>query len=318
MKPHLKIKWQYLAVLFVGIVAGVYLAMSWPAKPAGAKVVTIVGRGGLSFEVTSHAEKVQGLLAEQGIAEDRIYSEPAPDAPLQSGQVVTYRLPVNLTVLDGGQKKTVVTTAQTVGEALLEDQISLNAKDELSPGIGTEVYSGMQIVIRRVTEAEETVTEAVPFTTVEQGDAEILYGSETVVQPGHAGSQEVVYLVRYRNGKEIARKKLSSRMISEPVSQIVKLGRKIVVESLEQGMGSWYAYKKCMCAAHPYYPKGSYLRVTNIANGKTVIVRVNDWGPDQAVHMNRIIDLDAEAFKLLAPLSLGTIEVKVEKLKTGE
>ena len=58
--------------------------------------------------------------------------------------------------------------------------------------------------------------------------------------------------------------------------------------------------------------------MTNLANGKTVIVRVNDWGPDQAVHLNRILDLDAEAFKLLAPLSLGTIEVKVEKLKTQQ
>ncbi|MEK9181344.1 MAG: septal ring lytic transglycosylase RlpA family protein, partial [Patescibacteria group bacterium] len=93
-------------------------------------------------------------------------------------------------------------------------------------------------------------------------------------------------------------------------------GTKVEVESYEYGIASWYAYKKCLCAAHAYFPKGSILRVTNQANGASVLVKVNDWGPDQRVHPDRVVDLDAEAFKKLAPLSSGTFQAKVEKLKT--
>jgi uncharacterized protein YabE (DUF348 family) len=311
-----KIKWQYLAVLLAGLLIGSYLTLSWPAKPAGAKVVSIAGRGGVNFTVTSRAENILGLLTEQGINGEQIRSEPSPDTALQNGMVISYRSPVALTIVDGNQRRSVSSSAQTVGEVLAENGITLNPKDELRTSAQTEVYSGLEIIIRRVTEAEETLVEEIPFSVIEQGDPESLYGSETIIQRGQLGSQEVTYLVRYRNGKEISRKKLSSRQLTAPTQQVTKLGRKIVVESYEQGRGSWYAYKKCLCAAHPYYPKGSYLRVTNLGNGKSVIARVNDWGPDQNVHMNRIVDLDAEAFKLLAPLSLGTIEVKVEKLKT--
>lgn len=144
----------------------------------------------------------------------------------------------------------------------------------------------------------------------------MLYGKEVVAQEGLSGEQEVTYKVRYKNGEEISKIKLSSTITKNPVSKIIRAGRKIEVESYEKGRASWYAYEKCLCAAHPFFPKGSYLRVTALASGKTVVVRVNDWGPDQSVHPDRVIDLDAEAFKLLAPLGAGTIQVKVEKLKS--
>lgn len=83
----------------------------------------------------------------------------------------------------------------------------------------------------------------------------------------------------------------------------------------EIGEASWYAYKKCDCAASPDYPKGSYLVVSRTDDiTKSVTVRVNDYGPDRSLHPNRVIDLDAEAFKKLAPLSWGLIDVKVQLL----
>jgi hypothetical protein len=84
----------------------------------------------------------------------------------------------------------------------------------------------------------------------------------------------------------------------------------------ETGEASWYAYKNCDCAASPDYPKGTYLLVKNTNDPtKTVTVKVNDYGPDRSVHPDRIIDLDAVAFKKLAPLSLGLINVTVQLLQ---
>lgn len=83
----------------------------------------------------------------------------------------------------------------------------------------------------------------------------------------------------------------------------------------EVGEASWYGYKQCDCAASPDYPKGSYLVVTRTDEPtKTVTVKVNDFGPDRTIHPERIIDLDKVAFKKLAPLGAGIIDVIVQPL----
>ena len=92
-----------------------------------------------------------------------------------------------------------------------------------------------------------------------------------------------------------------------------------------QGIGSWYGRKFhgqrtsngetydmfAMTAAHPTLPLPSYARVTNPANGKSVIVRVNDRGP---FHSGRIIDLSYVAAWKLGYVGSGSTLLEVESL----
>lgn len=64
-----------------------------------------------------------------------------------------------------------------------------------------------------------------------------------------------------------------------------------------------------MSAAHKTLPLPSYVRVTNIDNGKAVVLRVNDRGP---FYSDRIIDLSFAAAKKLGYAETGTARVKVE------
>lgn len=64
-------------------------------------------------------------------------------------------------------------------------------------------------------------------------------------------------------------------------------------------------------AAHMELPFGSMVRVTNLANGKSVVVKVNDRG---AFKSGRIIDLSKSAFDSIANIRDGLIKVKVEVL----
>lgn len=97
----------------------------------------------------------------------------------------------------------------------------------------------------------------------------------------------------------------------------------------ERGTASWYGkqfhgnktstgeiydmYKAT--AAHPTMPLPSYARVTNLENGRSIIVRVNDRGP--FLH-NRIIDLSYAAAKTLGYSSAGTARVEVSRLTWDE
>ncbi len=64
-----------------------------------------------------------------------------------------------------------------------------------------------------------------------------------------------------------------------------------------------------LTAAHPTMPLPSYARVTNLKNGSSVIVRVNDRGP---YHEGRIIDVSQRAAEMLDYANIGTAKVKVE------
>lgn len=77
-----------------------------------------------------------------------------------------------------------------------------------------------------------------------------------------------------------------------------------------EGEASWYKYYGCRCAASRDYPYGTLLTVTDIANGNSVIVEVNDYGPE--LQTGRIIDLDLVAFEELTEKWRGLTQVHVE------
>jgi len=64
-----------------------------------------------------------------------------------------------------------------------------------------------------------------------------------------------------------------------------------------------------MTCASWYFPFNTYLRVTNLSNGKSVICRVNDRGP--AKRLNRIIDLSKSAFRKISDPKIGLIRVSI-------
>lgn len=81
-----------------------------------------------------------------------------------------------------------------------------------------------------------------------------------------------------------------------------------------KGRASWYRYKNGNFAASPDFPIGTRLRVINLDNKKSVDVVVNDYGPNRALHPERVVDLDAVAFARIAPLGQGTARIAVEWL----
>jgi rare lipoprotein A len=64
-----------------------------------------------------------------------------------------------------------------------------------------------------------------------------------------------------------------------------------------------------IAAAHPTLPMPSYVRVTNLANSRSLIVRVNDRGP---YHADRVIDVSVRAAQLLGFHSNGIAKVRVD------
>ncbi|MGA7802628.1 MAG: septal ring lytic transglycosylase RlpA family protein [Gammaproteobacteria bacterium] len=114
-----------------------------------------------------------------------------------------------------------------------------------------------------------------------------------------------------------------------PVSYVVNGHRYQVLKSskgfVQRGIASWYGTKfagrrtssgepydmYAMTAAHKRLPLPTFVQVTNLRNGRRVIVRVNDRGP---FHPDRIIDLSYAAAAKLGMLGKGTAPVEIRAL----
>jgi len=98
---------------------------------------------------------------------------------------------------------------------------------------------------------------------------------------------------------------------------------------VQRGVASWYGKKfhgqrtssgelydmYKMTAAHPTLPIPSYARITNLGNGNSVVVRINDRGP---FHSNRIVDVSYTAALKLGLLGKGSHEVELERILPGD
>lgn len=94
------------------------------------------------------------------------------------------------------------------------------------------------------------------------------------------------------------------------------------------GIASYYSYgfegrktasgdifdKKALTAAHREFPFGTLLRITNLSNGRSVEVTVNDRGP---ADKSRIIDLSEAAADEIGMVQGGTAKVRIDVLKWG-
>ena len=105
---------------------------------------------------------------------------------------------------------------------------------------------------------------------------------------------------------------------------VISTGRvKMPSRSVQSGQASYYADryhgkstasgepydKNALTAAHRKLPFGTRIKVTNKANGKSVVVRVNDRGP---FVKGRVVDLSRAAFSSIGNTAAGVITVTVE------
>ncbi len=116
--------------------------------------------------------------------------------------------------------------------------------------------------------------------------------------------------------------------LPQPKPQIIKQAKQVVAQAVKvgsRGMASWYGpgfngrrsangeryNQNNLTAAHRSLPFGTKVRVTNVRNGRSVIVRITDRGP----HVRgRIIDLSAAAARIVGVMQSGVAPVSIEVL----
>jgi len=201
----------------------------------GSQIVVERGRlltltiDGQTREVWTTATTVEEALAElgQNPAAFQLSADRSREISLD-GLALSAETLYSASVSDGGAAATSVTSAaDTVGEFLTAQGITLGALDTVSPDASTALSNGLVITVTRVAKTS-VVEEAEVAQPADQQveDSSLEAGSTTVTQQGSAGKDQVTYEVTTTNGAETAKTEVSRTALSPAQATVIAVGTK--------------------------------------------------------------------------------------------
>lgn len=301
-----------LLALFFGVRFFFFSSQAPVAQNWNSSKTVFLNENGLVFMAATATTTIADFLAEQKInlgEHDEIF--PAKDSILLPGKTISIWRAQPIKITADGKTIENWTLQKTVAGALAENSIALGRLDKVTPESNTPPRTDSPIVVTRIEIEEKVIAEEIDFKTISNEDNKLGWREKKITQAGVKGAREVKYRITYKNNKEISRVVLEKTVTKEPIPQIVTQGTFVKTGKTHKGVASWYAWKGGLFAANPWLPMGSYVRVTNPNNGKSVIVQINDRGP---FGNGRIIDLDKVAFAKIAPIGAGVANITMEEI----
>lgn len=187
-------------------------------------VVTVDGRTRTYWTTELTVDKA---LAQLGIRYDNARISASRSDPIgRQGLDLTLSTPKSVTISADGLTRSVVTTAPTVAELLLDQGIAVGPADRLSVVPATPVTDGLVVALTRITRTTVTVTEKVPFGTDQKKTATLAVGQTKQISAGKQGKRTARYSVLLANGKEVGRTLVSAIVLKAPVDKVVAVGAK--------------------------------------------------------------------------------------------
>jgi uncharacterized protein YabE (DUF348 family) len=224
-------------------------------------IVTIDGH---QREFWTTALSVDDALTQLGLRADSARLSVSRSLPLgRQGLSMDLDTRKAVTLVVGGKKSARVTYAATVGDLLEEVGVEPGAKDRLSAPLTKPLTDGASIRLDRVVQKQEQATRTVAFKSRSTKSSSLDKGTTRVTTKGKPGTAKVTYLVTYVNGKATARKELTTVVVTEPVTQVEKVGTRAPstasVPASSDGL-NWAALAKCESGGNPraVNPAGYY------------------------------------------------------------
>ena len=197
-------------------------------------------------------------------ADDRV--EPGLDTRVNGGETINIYKAREITIVDGNTTTVRKTTYKKVEDILKELNITLGEKDEVTPGLNSEVATVDTIKIARTGKTTETKKEVIKFETKEEKDDSKYVDEKVTKVEGKNGEKEVTYNVVRENGKEISREVVSEKVLKEATAKVVVVGTKqrpAEQKASSQATSSSQSYSAQSTPAQSYSAAGGSVRLSN-------------------------------------------------------
>lgn len=187
-------------------------------------------------EITTKKSTVEELLQEQAIKlENTDYINMGPDEKIKSGFDIKIKKAVSVSVIFKDNVVNVKTTEDTVKGVLNSLAITHRDSDKITPSLDTKIKEGLQISVTEVNEKIQTYSEEIDYKEIVKDNGNLEKGKTLTVQPGIKGIKQNKVKEVYENGSLISREVIESKVVREPVDQIVQKGTKEIVQVASRG-----------------------------------------------------------------------------------
>jgi rare lipoprotein A (peptidoglycan hydrolase) len=289
--------------------------------------------------VVTRAKTVGQLLEESGYyVREHDILKPAAEERLLDGAEITLRRAYPIFVRVDGRISLVYTTAAKTAELLAELGITPKPGDRVTPAGQERPVPGSEVTVSRIRTALLREEKVIPYITEKKNEPGLPRGQRRVIAQGKQGLLAKTYEVTYADDREESRRLLSEETLRQPQPRKVAIGTGAALATslpaarggqevqTMKGLASWYGAqfhgrrtstgeifdKNALTAAHRSLPPNTRVRVTFLKTGRSVEVRINDYGP----HIpGRIIDLSLAAARAIGLQQAGIGMVKLEVLR---
>lgn len=197
--------------------------------------------------VWTTARTVAGALREWGVRAEGAYLSTGRHAGIgREGITLAVRTERSLTVLADGQRHSLRTNAATVGEAVGAAGVVLRGEDTTSVPRDGFPRDGQTITVMRIAGKEKIREETIAFETVHREDPELTRGSTVVARAGRQGVRRVTYHQRTVNGLAEKPRRVGTKVVQKPRSQIIRIGTKVLPAAVQGAEAlNWQALAQC-------------------------------------------------------------------------
>ncbi len=225
---------QMLAVASYTLTPEDLISVPMQQKPKEGLVVNItrarnitIKADGQTISVRLATGTIQDAIAKSGVTvgeNDAV--TPAPTTQIQADVGVQIIRAKTVYIKTKSKKIKVMIATGTVKDVLKKAGLTYDSHDVISPSLSSAISEGMEIDFQAVEIKTVSHKQTVEYETVRKNSDKYYYGTTKVSQTGKNGTRTITEEVTYRDGIEISRKTVSSKITTAPVDKIILIGCK--------------------------------------------------------------------------------------------
>lgn len=188
----------------------------------------IVTADGKKQQFWTTANNVNQALADLGLHYDGAQLSISRSAPIgRQGLDLVVRIPKTVQFVRQGKVVSVKLLAMTVREAITGAKIGFDGNDRVTPALATPLRTGVnRITIVKVDVKNVTKVLPIAFGSKVTKSAALYVGDQKTTAKGAAGKRSVSYVLTYLDGKLASTKEVTSKVLAQPVTELVTVGTK--------------------------------------------------------------------------------------------
>lgn len=248
------------AKIILGVISGLILISAIMLITMKKDVAIIVDGKEETFR--TYKGTVKEVLDDKGIEiaeKDKV--QPELDDKISSGKKIIIKKAVDVELVANNKKIIIRTAEDTIRDMLNDELDELKAEgiefnegvDEVTPSLDEKIEENLKIQLVNVEVVNEVAVEAIKFDSITEEDNELEIDTEEVRQSGVDGEKEITYKVVKKDGKEVSREIVKSKVTKEPVNEIIAQGTKMVYASRSEN----FSYKDIIYCQATAYNGGS-------------------------------------------------------------